>query len=126
MNNKNFAVGVFVALALVGIIASRLLPLEKFPDIEFPGIGIGKLQGDAASDHSGEGETHLLADAVFRQHQGKQQIPRNTEAFGIRIMNRIEVAGNLFGKAAGLLWGDPDIVSIAGRLFFTYSRRCSV
>ena len=29
---------VFVALALIGIIASRLLPLEKFPDIEFPGI----------------------------------------------------------------------------------------
>jgi HAE1 family hydrophobic/amphiphilic exporter-1 len=31
---------VFVALALVGLIASRLLPLEKFPDIEFPGIYI--------------------------------------------------------------------------------------
>ena len=29
---------VFVALALVGVIASRMLPLEKFPDIEFPGI----------------------------------------------------------------------------------------
>ncbi|MGB5344546.1 MAG: efflux RND transporter permease subunit [Woeseia sp.] len=29
---------VFVALALTGIIASRLLPLEKFPDIAFPGI----------------------------------------------------------------------------------------
>ena len=29
---------VFVALAMVGLIASRLLPLEKFPDIEFPGI----------------------------------------------------------------------------------------
>ncbi|MDH3577128.1 MAG: efflux RND transporter permease subunit [Gammaproteobacteria bacterium] len=29
---------VFVALALVGVIAARLLPLEKFPDIEFPGI----------------------------------------------------------------------------------------
>jgi len=29
---------VFVALALIGFIASRLLPLEKFPDIEFPGI----------------------------------------------------------------------------------------
>lgn len=29
---------VFVALALVGLIASRLLPLEQFPDIEFPGI----------------------------------------------------------------------------------------
>ena len=31
---------VFVALAMVGMIASRLLPLEKFPDIEFPGIFI--------------------------------------------------------------------------------------
>ncbi|MBT8091674.1 MAG: efflux RND transporter permease subunit [Gammaproteobacteria bacterium] len=31
---------VFVALALIGIIASRLLPLEQFPDIEFPGIFI--------------------------------------------------------------------------------------
>jgi HAE1 family hydrophobic/amphiphilic exporter-1 len=31
---------IFVALALVGIIAARLLPLEKFPDIEFPGIFI--------------------------------------------------------------------------------------
>ncbi len=30
----------FVALALTGLIASRLLPLEKFPDIEFPGIFI--------------------------------------------------------------------------------------
>ena len=29
---------IFVALAMVGLIASRLLPLEKFPDIEFPGI----------------------------------------------------------------------------------------
>ena len=31
---------IFVALALVGLIAARLLPLEKFPDIEFPGIFI--------------------------------------------------------------------------------------
>jgi len=30
----------FVALALIGFIATRLLPLEKFPDIEFPGIFI--------------------------------------------------------------------------------------
>ncbi len=29
---------VFVALSLVGVLASKLLPLEKFPDIEFPGI----------------------------------------------------------------------------------------
>jgi len=31
---------IFVAMALVGAISSRLLPLEKFPDIEFPGIFI--------------------------------------------------------------------------------------
>ncbi|HZD54368.1 MAG TPA: efflux RND transporter permease subunit, partial [Woeseiaceae bacterium] len=31
---------IFVACTLVGVIASRLLPLEKFPDIEFPGIFI--------------------------------------------------------------------------------------
>ena len=31
---------VFVALAMVGLIASRLLPLEKFPDIEWPGMWI--------------------------------------------------------------------------------------
>ena len=31
---------IFVALALVGLIATRLLPLEKFPAIEFPGIFI--------------------------------------------------------------------------------------
>ncbi|NNF51850.1 MAG: efflux RND transporter permease subunit [Gammaproteobacteria bacterium] len=29
---------VFLGLALIGLISSRLLPLEKFPDIEFPGI----------------------------------------------------------------------------------------
>ena len=29
---------VFVALSLVGLLAAKLLPLEKFPDIEFPGI----------------------------------------------------------------------------------------
>ncbi len=31
---------VFVALAMTGLIASRLLPLEKFPDIEWPGIWV--------------------------------------------------------------------------------------
>ena len=31
---------VFVALALMGLVSSRLLPLEKFPDIEFPGLFI--------------------------------------------------------------------------------------
>ena len=40
LNRPVTTVVFFVALALVGLIASRLLPLEKFPDIEFPGIFI--------------------------------------------------------------------------------------
>jgi len=40
LNRPVTTVVVFVALAMVGLIASRLLPLEKFPDIEFPGIFI--------------------------------------------------------------------------------------
>ena len=28
----------FVALALIGLVSVNLLPLEKFPDIEFPGL----------------------------------------------------------------------------------------
>ena len=47
MRHTEFALGrpvttvvTLVALALIGLIASRLLPLEKFPDIEFPGIFI--------------------------------------------------------------------------------------
>ena len=31
---------IFIALALVGMVSARLLPLEKFPDIQFPGIFI--------------------------------------------------------------------------------------
>ena len=40
LNRPVTTVVTFVALALIGLIASRLLPLEKFPDIEFPGIFI--------------------------------------------------------------------------------------
>ena len=38
LNRPVTTVVVFVALAMVGLIAPRLLPLEKFPDIEWPGI----------------------------------------------------------------------------------------
>ena len=40
LNRPVTTVVLFVALALIGFIATRLLPLEKFPDIEFPGIFI--------------------------------------------------------------------------------------
>ena len=31
---------VFVALAVIGLITSRLLPLEEWPDVSFPGLMI--------------------------------------------------------------------------------------
>ena len=31
---------IFIALALIGVVSARLLPLETFPDIQFPGIFI--------------------------------------------------------------------------------------
>jgi HAE1 family hydrophobic/amphiphilic exporter-1 len=31
---------VFMALTLIGLIGARLLPLEQFPDIAFPGMGV--------------------------------------------------------------------------------------
>ncbi|NGP54360.1 efflux RND transporter permease subunit [Thioalkalivibrio sp. XN8] len=40
INRPVTTVMIFVAFALIGAISSRLLPLEKFPDIEFPGIFI--------------------------------------------------------------------------------------
>jgi HAE1 family hydrophobic/amphiphilic exporter-1 len=38
MSRPVSTVMVLVALGLIGVIASRLLPLEKWPDIQFPGI----------------------------------------------------------------------------------------
>jgi hydrophobic/amphiphilic exporter-1 (mainly G- bacteria), HAE1 family len=38
MSRPVTTVMVLVALGLIGVIASRLLPLEKWPDIQFPGI----------------------------------------------------------------------------------------
>ena len=40
INRPVTTVMVFIALALIGSIATRLLPLEKYPDIQFPGIFI--------------------------------------------------------------------------------------
>jgi hydrophobic/amphiphilic exporter-1 (mainly G- bacteria), HAE1 family len=38
INRPVTTVMVFVALAMIGLMAAKLLPLEKYPDIQFPGI----------------------------------------------------------------------------------------
>jgi len=40
INRPVTTVMVFIALGLIGMVATKLLPLEKYPDIQFPGIFI--------------------------------------------------------------------------------------
>ena len=73
---------VFVALALVGLIASRLLPLEKFPDIEFPAIII-EIPYDGSTPEEVEQELLRLGDprAVVRPGQHHVAL-RHARTFG--------------------------------------------
>ena len=100
---------VFVALALVGIIASRLLPLEKFPDIEFPGIfiqipyagstpeeverlitrpveeALATLSGvEQMSSSSSEGESQVFLQFGWDQSMGTKGIEARAKVDGIR------------------------------------------
>jgi HAE1 family hydrophobic/amphiphilic exporter-1 len=99
----------FVALALVGIIASRLLPLEKFPDIEFPGIfiqipypgstpeeverlitrpveeALATLSGvEQMFSSSSEGESQIFLQFGWDQSMGAKGIEARAKVDGIR------------------------------------------
>ena len=100
---------VFVALALVGLIASRLLPLEKFPDIEFPGIfvqipyegsspeeierlitrpveeALATLSGvERMSSTSTENEAQIFLEFDWDQNMGAKGIEARSKVDGIR------------------------------------------
>jgi HAE1 family hydrophobic/amphiphilic exporter-1 len=100
---------VFVALALVGLIASRLLPLEKFPDIEFPGIfiqipyegsspeeierlitrpveeALATLSGvERMSSTSTENESRIFLQFDWDQNMGAKGIEARSKVDGIR------------------------------------------
>ena len=100
---------VFVALSLVGLIASRLLPLEKFPDIEFPGIfvqipyegsspeeierlitrpveeALATLSGvERMSSTSTENEAQIFLEFDWDQNMGAKGIEARSKVDGIR------------------------------------------
>ena len=100
---------VFVALALVGLIAARLLPLEKFPDIEFPGIfiqipyegsspeeierlitrpveeALATLSGvERMSSTSTENDTQIFLQFDWDQNMGAKGIEARSKVDGIR------------------------------------------
>jgi len=100
---------VFVALALVGLIASRLLPLEKFPDIEFPGIfiqipydgstpeeverlitrpveeALATLSGvEAMFSSSSESQAQIFLQFDWEQNMGAKGIEARSKVDGIR------------------------------------------
>ncbi len=100
---------VFVALALVGILAARLLPLEKFPDIEFPGIfiqipydgstpeeverlitrpveeALATLSGvEQMFSSSSEGQSQIFLQFAWDQSMGAKGIEARAKVDGIR------------------------------------------
>ena len=100
---------VFVAMALVGVIASRLLPLEKFPDIEFPGIfiqipyegstpeeierlitrpveeALATLSGvEQMFSSSSEGQSQIFLQFAWDQSMGAKGIEARAKVDGIR------------------------------------------
>ncbi len=100
---------VFVALAMVGLIASRLLPLEKFPDIEFPGIfiqipyegstpeeierlitrpveeALATLSGvEQMFSSSSEGQSQIFLQFAWDQSMGAKGIEARAKVDGIR------------------------------------------
>ncbi|MDH3746674.1 MAG: efflux RND transporter permease subunit [Gammaproteobacteria bacterium] len=100
---------VFVALAMVGLIASRLLPLEKFPDIEFPGIfiqipyegstpeeierlitrpveeALATLSGvETMFSSSDEGQSQIFLQFDWDQNMGAKGIEARSKVDGIR------------------------------------------
>ncbi len=100
---------VFVALAMVGLIATRLLPLEKFPDIEFPGIFIQIPYGGSTPEEierlitrpveealatlsgvermfssSDEGQAQIFLQFDWDQNMGAKGIEARSKVDGIR------------------------------------------
>jgi len=70
----------FVALALVGLIASRLLPLEKFPDIEFPGIFIQVPYDGSTPEEVERRITRPIEEALATLSGVEQMFSTSTEA----------------------------------------------
>ncbi len=70
---------VFVALALVGIISSRLLPLEKFPDIELPGISIQIPYEGSTPEEIERLITHPIEEALATLSGVEQMFSTSTE-----------------------------------------------
>ena len=80
---------VFVALGFIGLLASRLLPLEKFPDIEFPGIFI-QIPYDGSTPEEIERLITRPIEEVLATLSGVQQMFSNSSEDQAEIFLRFD------------------------------------
>ena len=55
---------VFAAVAVIGLVSSRLLPLEQYPDVSFPFMGAGVPYPGSTPEETEELITRPIEDAL--------------------------------------------------------------
>src|ERR1041384_8184948 len=55
---------VFAAVAVIGLVSSRLLPLEQYPDVSFPFMGVGVPYPGSTPEETEELITRPIEDAL--------------------------------------------------------------
>ena len=78
---------VFAALAAIGLISSRLLPLEEFPDIEWPGFFVN-IPYEGSTPSETEREITRPAEEALATLPGVQRLvarERQPDLDGVRL-----------------------------------------
>ncbi len=104
MNHTEFAIKrpvttimFFVALALIGFVSVRLLPLEKFPDIEFPGIFINVPYPGSTPEEVERLITRPIEEALATL-SGVERIRSESNADGAEIFLQFAWGGEVSAK----------------------------
>jgi HAE1 family hydrophobic/amphiphilic exporter-1 len=87
----------FVALALIGFVSVRLLPLEKFPDIEFPGIFINVPYPGSTPEEVERLITRPIEEALATL-SGVERIRSESNADGAEIFLQFAWGGEVSAK----------------------------
>jgi HAE1 family hydrophobic/amphiphilic exporter-1 len=87
----------FVALALIGLVSVQLLPLEKFPDIEFPGIFINVPYQGSTPEEVERLITRPIEEALATL-SGVERIRSESNANGAEIFMQFAWGGEVSAK----------------------------
>jgi HAE1 family hydrophobic/amphiphilic exporter-1 len=87
----------FIALALIGLVSVRLLPLEKFPDIEFPGIFINVPYPGSTPEEVERLITRPIEEALATL-SGVERIRSQSNSDGAEIFMQFSWGGEVSAK----------------------------